>query len=113
MHIESEWKPGSAWRLVFADGRAADVGEIVEADRPRRIVLRWRNEWKPEFKAEGESTCTMTLEPVARAIKLTIVHEMDRDHSDFIKAVSGGWPQILSNLKSLLETGEVAFAEKA
>jgi uncharacterized protein YndB with AHSA1/START domain len=110
-HCESEWKPGSPWKLVFADGKLADSGEIVEADPPRRLVIRWRNEWSEELKAEGDTLCTMELEPVPdlspQVMKLSITHSMERPESKFIQAVSGGWPRILSNLKSLLETGEV------
>ena len=51
----------------------------------------------------------MTLEPYAGATKLTILHEIERPASKLIEAVSGGWPRILSNLKSLLETGDVAL----
>lgn len=108
-HQETDWKPGSSWRLVFADGRIGDAGEVVEADPPRRLVLKWRNEFRPELKAEGWSRCTMELEPVGEAVKLTVTHEMDRPESKLIEAVSGGWPKILSNLKSLLETGDVAL----
>jgi len=106
MHQETEWKVGSPWRLVFPDGRTADTGEIVELDPPKRLVLRWRNEFKPELKSEGHSRCTVELEPVGGAVKLTITHVMDRAESKFIEKVSGGWPRILSNLKSLLETGK-------
>ena len=109
MHQESDWKAGSAWRLVFADGRVADTGEVVEIDRPRRLVLKWRNEFKPELKAEGYSLCTFELEAMGGAVKLTITHALDRPDSKFIEAVSGGWPRILSNLKSLLETGTIAL----
>ena len=109
MHQESDWTLGSPWRLVFADGRTADTGEIVESDRPRRLVIKWRNEFRPEVKAEGYSLCAMDLEPVGDAVKLTIAHRIERSPSKFIEAVSGGWPRILSNLKSLLETGEVAL----
>jgi uncharacterized protein YndB with AHSA1/START domain len=111
VNSESEWKAGSAWRLVFPDGRVADTGEVVEVERPKRLVLRWRNEFKPELKAEGYSRCTVDLEPIGGAVKLTITHEMERPGSRFIEAVSGGWPRILSNLKSLLETGELALKE--
>ena len=75
----------------------------------RHRTFRWQNEWKPELKAEGQSRCTIELEPVDSAVKLTITHEIDRPESELITAVSGGWPRILSNLKSLLETGEVAI----
>lgn len=107
MHLESDWKAGSPWRMVFPDGKTADAGEVLEAVPPKRLVLKWRNEWKPELKAEGFSRCTIELEPKGPAVKLTITHTMDRPDSKFIGAVSGGWPQIMSNLKSLLETGEV------
>jgi hypothetical protein len=49
------------------------------------------------------------IEPVGEAVKLTITHAIDRDQSKFIDAVSGGWPRILSNLKSLLETGRIVL----
>ncbi len=107
MHCESDWTPGSPWRLVSPEGRVTDAGEIVEADRPRRLVIRWRHEMRPELKEEGEAR-TMELEPAGGAVKLTILHTIDRTDSKFIEAVSGGWPRILSNLKSLIETGEPA-----
>ena len=97
--------------MVFPDGRVADAGEIVEVDPPRRLVLKWRNEFRPELKAEGYSRCTVQIEPVAAVVKLTITHVMDRAQSKFIDAVAGGWPKILSNLKSLLETGEVVLKQ--
>jgi uncharacterized protein YndB with AHSA1/START domain len=110
-HCESRWTPGSSWKLVYPDGRTADTGEILEAERPRRLVIRWRNEWKPELKAEGWSQCTMELEPTGSAVKLSITHTIERDPSNFITAVSGGWPKVISNLKSLLETGSIALQE--
>jgi hypothetical protein len=67
---------------------------------------------RPELAAEGPARCTMTLEPAAVATKLTILHEMDKPRSLLIEAVSEGWPKILSNLKSLLEIGEVALTLK-
>lgn len=111
MQIKTEWKVGAEWQMVFPDGRVADTGEILELDRPKRIRLKWRNEFKPELKAEGFSLCTMEIEPAGAAVRLTITHTIERADSRFIRAVSGGWPKILSNLKSLLETGEVALTE--
>ena len=107
MHFQTDWKTGSSWRLVFADGRIADTGEIVEVDPPRRLVLKWRNDFRPELKSEGYARCTIDLEPMAGAVKLTITHVMDCAESKLIAAVANGWPRILSNLKSLLETGEI------
>lgn len=113
MHCESDWTAGSPWKLVFADGRIADSGQILEADPPRRLVIKWRNDWKPELKAEGDSLCTFEIEAVPdlgpQAVKLSITHASERPDSKLIEAVSGGWPCILSNLKSLLETGELVL----
>ncbi len=109
VQAQSEWKAGAAWQLVFPDGRIADTGEIVEFDAPKRMVIKWRNEFRPELKAEGYSRCVMELEPIADAVKLTITHSIDRVDSQFIQAVTGGWPRILSNLKSLLETGQIVL----
>jgi uncharacterized protein YndB with AHSA1/START domain len=102
---DAEWKVGGSWKLTFPDGRTADTGEIVEFEPARRLAIRWRNEFRPELKAEGWSLCTMEIEPSGDAAKLTVTHTMEREDSKFIDAVSVGWPQILSNLKSLLETG--------
>ena len=103
---ECEWTVGASWRLKFSDGRLADSGEVMEIDPPRRLVLKWRNELYPELTAEGYTRMTNTLEPTEEAVKLTITHTMEKSDSEFIKKVSGGWPIILSSLKSLLETGE-------
>jgi uncharacterized protein YndB with AHSA1/START domain len=112
MHIASDWQAGSPWQMLFSDGRVADKGVVLEADAPRRLVLRWRNVWKPEYEAEGETLCTITLEPSDVAVKLQIVHESERANAGLIQAVGGGWPKILSNLKSLLETGKPALENK-
>jgi uncharacterized protein YndB with AHSA1/START domain len=106
MHQETDWKKGSPWRLLFEDGRAADAGEILESDPPDRLAIKWRNEFRDELRDEGYSRCEMTLEAVGEATKLTVTHSIERDDSKLIEAVSGGWPKILSSLKSMLETGE-------
>jgi uncharacterized protein YndB with AHSA1/START domain len=103
---ESEWKVGAAWRIMLPDGRVADTGEILEFDPYQRIVLTWRNEFKPELKNEGFSRMTYELVQQGDAVKLTVIHQMDKPGTKFIDAVSQGWPPILSSLKSLLETGE-------
>ena len=103
---ESEWKLGASWMIKFSDGRVADTGEVLEIDPPKRLVLKWRNEFMPELKAEGYTRMTYTLEPIGAQVKLTVVHEMPKPDSEFIKKVSGGWPMILASLKSLLETGQ-------
>jgi uncharacterized protein YndB with AHSA1/START domain len=112
--LESDWKAGSPWRIVRASGEVADSGVILESDPPRRLVIdKWQNQFMPEAKAAGPSRCTMEIEPQpGGAVKLTVTHVSEGDDDRLIKAVSGGWPRILSNLKSLLETGEVALKDK-
>jgi uncharacterized protein YndB with AHSA1/START domain len=105
MNIETDWKTGSPWKLVFPDGRVADTGEIVEIDKPKRLVLRWRNEFKSELHEEGYTRCVIEVEPAGEVVKLTVIHEIHKPGSKLIGAVSIGWPKILSSLKTLLETG--------
>jgi uncharacterized protein YndB with AHSA1/START domain len=105
MNIETDWKTGSSWKLVFPDGRVADIGEIVEIEKPKRLVLKWRNEFRRELHEEGYARCDIDIEQAGEAVKLTITHEIDKPDSKLIGAVSVGWPKILSSLKTLLETG--------
>jgi uncharacterized protein YndB with AHSA1/START domain len=108
MSVESEWKVGSKWRM-YADGKLMDSGKILETVSHRRLVMSWLCEWKPEFKAEGNSRCVFEIDQVGASAKLTLSHSIERPHSKFIGAVSEGWPIVISNLKSLLETGDVAL----
>jgi uncharacterized protein YndB with AHSA1/START domain len=108
-HCESEWTAGSAWKMVSTDGATTDSGEIVESQPPKRLVIRWQNQMRPELNAEGVSLCTFELEPSGSAVKLSIMHTIEREPSKLIEAVSGGWPKIVSNLKSLLESGTTAL----
>ena len=103
---DCEWKQGSSWKMMHPDGRVTDAGEVLEIEKPKRLVLKWRNEFRPELKAEGFSRCTIEIEPSPQGMKLTITHEIDKDRSKLIEAVSGGWPRIVSSLKTLLETGQ-------
>ena len=107
--VDADWKVGGAWKLTYPDGRMTDAGEIVEFEPSKRLAIRWRHEFKPELKAEGWSLCTMEIERTGEAVKLTVTHAIEREDSKFIVAVSGGWPQILSNLKSFLETGSTVL----
>ena len=107
VQFKTEWEAGAHWEMLYPDGRVTDAGEIVEFDPPKRLVLKWRNEYKPELKAEGYGLCVIELAPISEAVKLTVTHTIERAESKLIEAVSGGWPRILSNLKSLLETGQI------
>src|SRR5512138_2631238 len=68
MMVESEWKVGSTWGM-YADGNLMDSGEILESVSPKRLMLSWLSEWKPEFKAEGYSRCVWEIEPMGVAAK--------------------------------------------
>ena len=100
---ESDWQVGSRWEHVRIDGSGiVDVaGEVVESTPPRRLVSRWG---PPE--GGPESTVTFDIEPYETIVRLTVTHE-DLPTPDDLDAVSGGWPAVFSNLKSLLETGHV------
>src|SRR5215813_6686366 len=71
-HCESEWTTGSSWKLV--DGN----GQVLDAVPPRRLVIRWQHQSKPELEAEGASLCTMELERSSTAVKLSITHTIER-----------------------------------
>jgi uncharacterized protein YndB with AHSA1/START domain len=58
---ESEWEVGASWCIMIPDGRVADSGKIIEIDPPRRLVLTWRNEFRPELHKEGYSQLTYQL----------------------------------------------------
>ncbi len=103
---ESDWKVGSSWRTLAPDGSAKQTGEVLEVDRPRKLVFTWRSETNPEQKAEGFSRVTYTLEKEGTSVKLTVLHEVNQPGSKLLKGVSNGWPLVLASLKSLLETGE-------
>jgi uncharacterized protein YndB with AHSA1/START domain len=109
---DTTWEPGATWKLMIPDGRVGDGGEVLEIERPKRLVLKWRNEFLPDLRKEGFSRCTFDLQPQGDAVKLTVTHESDEPDSKLIAGVSTGWPMILSSLKSLLETGDALEATK-
>ena len=104
-HQESDWKKGSSWKMFMPQHGLTDSGEILESDPPNRVVIKWRNEFMPELKAEGYSRCAMELVQEGDLTKLTILHTIEKENAKLIHAVSGGWPRILSSLKTFLETG--------
>ena len=87
VHCESWWTAGSSWKMVHSDGRIPDAGEIVDAYPPRRMVIRWQHQDKPELKAEGASLCTMELESIGPVVNLSITHTIERQPSKLIVAV--------------------------
>ena len=104
--IESEWSPGSAYRAEHAGaGFAISEGENLEVDPPRRLVQSFTALWSEEVKAEGASRVTWEIEPVGDSCRLRVTH--DELGGDANSELYGGWPMILSGLKTLLETGEL------
>jgi len=107
--IESDWTPGSPYRLVDDAGNALVAGENIAVDPPRRLVQTFGAPWAPEVGCEGPSTVTWEIEPVGGVgdtCKLTLVHDGVDPASARGKELGAGWAQILSGLKTLLETGE-------
>jgi uncharacterized protein YndB with AHSA1/START domain len=103
--VESEWTPGSSYQGVHPGaGITIAEGENLEVDPPRRLVQSFNALWSDDVKAEGTSRVTWEIEPVGDSCRLTVTHDQLRENAN--DEVYGGWPQILSGLKTLLETGE-------
>ncbi len=111
VRCESRWTAGSPWKMIYPDGRITDTGEIAETEPTRRLAIRWQHEFRPELKDEGESLCIIELAPRGPAVKFSVNHSIEREPSKFIEAVAGAWPKVISNLKSLLETGYVVLQD--
>jgi uncharacterized protein YndB with AHSA1/START domain len=102
--LRSDWKVGSAIALVM-DGKTTDVGEILEADRPRRLSYTFKHVSDEELKQEPASKVVFALEPHGKVVKLTLTHEGFVEGGKMLDGISRGWPAILASLKSLLESG--------
>ena len=103
--VESDWAPGSSYRGVHprAPGTLVE-GENLEVDPPRRLVQSFDALWSDDVKAQGTTRVTWEIEPVGTSCRLTVTH--DQLPPDANAELYGGWPMILSGLKTLLETGE-------
>jgi uncharacterized protein YndB with AHSA1/START domain/DNA-binding transcriptional ArsR family regulator len=102
----SDWTPGSRYEMSApGSGALLGEGENLEVDPPRRLVQTMRALWGEDVKSEGTSRITWEIEPVGDSCRLTVVHDQLRDGAN--DQLFGGWPMILSGLKTLLETGEL------
>jgi uncharacterized protein YndB with AHSA1/START domain len=103
--IESDWTPGSPYRLQHpgADGPLVE-GENLVVERPRRLVQTFHALWGEDAAREGTSRVTWEIEPVGDSCRLTVTHDQLTDSAP--EEVYGGWPMILSGLKTWLETGQ-------
>jgi len=101
----SEWTEGSEYKSGVPGVIEIAVGENVEVDPPRRLVQTMTALWSDDVRAEGESRVTWEIEPVGSSCRLRVTH--DQLSADANSELFGGWPMILSGLKTLLETGEL------
>jgi uncharacterized protein YndB with AHSA1/START domain/DNA-binding transcriptional ArsR family regulator len=108
--VYSDWTPGSSYVGRAGPGNEGPdlviaEGENLEVDPPRRLVQSFRALWSDEVKAEGTSRVTWEIEQVADSCRLTVTHDQLRQGAN--SELFGGWPMVLSGLKTLLETGEL------
>lgn len=107
--IHTDWKPGSSYTGTAGSGTVSPAmpileGENLEVHPPRRLVQSFRALWSDDVKREGTSRVTWEIEPVGDSCRLTVTHDRLRDGAN--SELYGGWPMILSGLKTLLETGQ-------
>jgi uncharacterized protein YndB with AHSA1/START domain len=101
--VTSDWTTGSRYEAV-GGGAPIFEGENLEVDPPRRLVQSFRALWGEDVKSEGTSRVTWEIEPVGDSCRLIVTHDQLREDAN--DQLFGGWPMILSGLKTLLETGE-------
>ncbi len=104
--VTSDWTPGA--RLEMGSPNAPGLlgeGEVLEIDPPRRLVHTMVALWGDDVKAEGSSRVTWEIQPVGDSCRLTVTHDQMREGAN--DQLYGGWPMILSGLKTWLETGEL------
>ena len=103
--VESDWTAGSEYHARHPSGVDIGAGENLEVDPPNRLVQSFNALWSDDVKAEGTSRVTWEITPVGDdTCALTVTHDQLREGGN--NQIYGGWPQILSGLKTLLETGE-------
>jgi uncharacterized protein YndB with AHSA1/START domain len=102
--VTSDWTPGSRYE---GRGHGAPIfeGENLQVEPPRRLVQSFRAMWGEDVKREGTSRVTWEIEPVGDSCRLTVTHDQLREDAN--NQLYGGWPMVLSGLKTLLETGEL------
>jgi uncharacterized protein YndB with AHSA1/START domain/DNA-binding transcriptional ArsR family regulator len=108
--VYSDWKPGSpyvsrATDMTVSPDLPIAEGENLEVEPPRRLVQSFRALWSDDVKREGTSRVTWEIEPVGDSCRLTVLHDQLREGAN--DELYGGWPMVLSGLKTLLETGEL------
>ena len=102
--VTSDWTPGSRYQGIGGASLIVE-GENLEVDPPRRLVQSYRALWSEAVKSEGTSRVTWEIEPVGDSCLLKVTH--DQLHEGANNQLYGGWPMVLSGIKTLLETGEM------
>ena len=103
--VASDWSPGSRYECLHPLAPSALFeGENLVVDPPRRLVQSFRALFSEDVKREGTTRLTWEIEPVGDSCRLTLTHDQLREDANI--GIYGGWPQVLSGLKTLLETGE-------
>jgi uncharacterized protein YndB with AHSA1/START domain len=105
VQTHSDWTPGSSYRASVPGVMDIAAGENVVVDPPRLLVQSFTALWSDEVKAQGTTRVTWEIEPVGDSCRLTVVHDQLPQSAN--AELYGGWPMILSGLKTLLETGEL------
>jgi uncharacterized protein YndB with AHSA1/START domain len=105
MRATSDWTPGSRYEMSSPAGGLLGDGENLEIDPPRRLVQSMIALWGDDVKSEGTSRITWEIEPVGDSCRLTVIHDQLREGAN--EQLYGGWPMILSGLKTWLETGQL------
>jgi uncharacterized protein YndB with AHSA1/START domain len=100
----SDWTPGSEYKAAVPGVIEIASGENLEVDPPRRLVQSFKALWSEDVQKEGTSRVTWEIEPVGSSCRLRVTHDELGEAAD--NELYGGWPMILSGLKTLLETGE-------
>jgi uncharacterized protein YndB with AHSA1/START domain/DNA-binding transcriptional ArsR family regulator len=103
--VVSTWEPSAAVEMIGGDGKIAVHGTVVEADPPRKLVHTFKEAFDPSAPEESPSRVTWEIEPAGELCILTLVHDQFDGETQTYRNTGGGWPMVLSNLKTLLETG--------
>ncbi len=102
--ISSDWKVGSRYTAGMAGAPPFDKGIVLECDPPRRLSYTWHPQYEA-FLHERHSRVTFELVQLESQVQLTVTHDEFDEGSKVFESISGGWPRVLSSLKSWLETG--------
>jgi uncharacterized protein YndB with AHSA1/START domain len=101
--VASAWEIGSPYKFA-KQGKDTVEGKVLVSEPPKRLSYTW-DPCSPDAKRERTSRVTFDLEPRGKVVKLTVTHDNLDEGGKTFRDISGGWPMVIANLKSLLETG--------